>query len=120
MKLRHPDRLGLHIRVVLSDGVVLGPGRAELLESIDAHGSISAAGRSIGMSYKRAWDLADATNAQFRLPLIETARGGVAGGGAHLTEAGRTVLALYRRLEQAASAACADELDALTDLIGPS
>ena len=113
-KLRHPDRLGLHLRVVLADGVVIGPGRADLLQAIGEHGSISAAGRAIGMSYKRAWDLAEAVSSRF---LIETSAGGAAGGGTRLTEAGEAVLAAYRRIEVAAADAVAQELQALTALL---
>ncbi len=117
VKLRHPDRLGLHIRIVLPTGVAMGPGRAELLAGIREHSSISAAGRALGMSYKRAWDLAEAMNASFLEPLIETSRGGASGGGAHLTRMGETVLELYGRIEVAASAASSRELDALEGLL---
>ncbi len=118
-KLRHPERLGLHLRVVLPSGVVIGPGRADLLEAIREHGSISAAGRVLGMSYKRAWDLTEALNSGFRSPLVETSAGGAAGGGTRLTAAGEAVLATYRRIESAAAAATADELRALESLIAP-
>ena len=116
-KLRHPDRLGLHLRVVLAEGVVIGPGRAELLEAIRQHGSISAAGRAIGMSYKRAWELTEAVNTAFRSPLVETSAGGAAGGGTRLTEAGEAVLAAYRRIEAAAAAATATEVRSLARML---
>ena len=116
-KLRHPDRLGLHLRVVLPQGVAIGPGRAELLEAIRDRGSISAAGRAIGMSYKRAWDLTEAVNHAFRFPLVETAAGGAAGGGSRLTATGEAVLAAYRSLESRAAAATTDELRTLTSLL---
>jgi molybdate transport system regulatory protein len=116
-KIRHPDRLGLHLRVVLPDGIVIGPGRAELLQAISDHGSISAAGRAIGMSYKRAWELAEAVNGRFHTPLIETSAGGVAGGGTRLTAAGKAVLAAYRRIEHTAADAVQQELQALTALL---
>ncbi len=116
-KLRHPDRLGLHLRVVLADGVVLGPGRADLLQAIRDHGSISAAGRAIGMSYKRAWDLAEAVNNRFGTPLIDTSAGGVAGGGTRLTATGEAVLAAYRRIETAAAEAAGQEIRALEALL---
>nr|WP_321984862.1 LysR family transcriptional regulator [uncultured Lichenicoccus sp.] len=117
LKLRHPDRLGLHLRVVLAGGVVIGPGRADLLQAIRDHGSISAAGRAIGMSYKRAWDLAEAVNSRFHTPLIETSAGGVAGGGTRLTKAGDAVLAAYRRIESAAAVAVSPDLQALSSLL---
>ena len=78
---------------------VFGPGKADLLEAIGREGSISAAGRAMGMSYKRAWSLVEEMNIGFEAPLVESARGGAHGGGAHLTEEGRAVLADYRRLE---------------------
>lgn len=78
--------------------LVFGPGKADLLEAIDSEGSISAAGRRMGMSYKRAWSLVEEMNTCFETPLVESARGGAHGGGAHLTDAGRAVLADYRAL----------------------
>ncbi len=119
-KIRHPDRLGLHLRVVLPDGIVIGPGRAELLQAISDHGSISAAGRAIGMSYKRAWELTEAVNGRFHIPLIETSAGGVAGGGTRLTAAGEAVLSAYRRIERTAAEAVHQELQALTALLSGS
>ncbi len=116
-KLRHPDRIGLHLRIVLPGRVIIGPGRAELLEAIREHGSISAAGRALGMSYKRAWELAEAVNAAFRTPLIESSAGGAAGGGTRLTADGEAVLAAYRRIEAAAASACADDVNVLTRLL---
>ena len=117
VKIRHPDRLGLHLRVVLRDGVAVRPGRAELLEGIREHGSITAAGRASGMSYKRAWALIESMNTGLREPLVEASRGGAVGGGTRLTAAGEMVLALYRRIEAAASAASAPEIDRLAGLI---
>ncbi|MGH7156097.1 MAG: winged helix-turn-helix domain-containing protein, partial [Acetobacteraceae bacterium] len=74
--MRHPDRLGLHLRVVLGGRVALGPGKAELLDGIAETGSIAAAGRRMGMSYKRAWLLVEEMNAMFADPLVNTAKGG--------------------------------------------
>ena len=88
-----------HLRVTLSEDFYMGPGRADLLEGIAATGSITAAGKGMGMSYKRAWGLVQALNAGFGAPLVETARGGATQGGAQLTEAGRIVLARYRSLQ---------------------
>ncbi|MDE2515155.1 MAG: LysR family transcriptional regulator [Rhodospirillales bacterium] len=118
-KLRHPDRLGLHVRVVLDGAVVLGPGKADLLDGIAATGSIAAAGRRMGMSYKRAWMLAESLNAMFAGPLIDAAKGGAGGGGAALTPLGQRVLDAYRRLEQAAERAGAAELTAMRRALGP-
>jgi molybdate transport system regulatory protein len=94
------------IRLTRDDGtVVFGPGKADLLEAIDATGSIRAAAESLGMSYMRAWTLVRTMNAAFRSPLVEKERGGAAQGGAHLTERGETVLSLYRRMEKRAGSA---------------
>lgn len=87
----------LQLRLIFGD-VSFGPGKADLLELIATHGSIAAAGRAMGMSYKRAWDLVEEMNALFRSPLVVTERGGAGRGGARVTEAGQAVLARYRRL----------------------
>lgn len=100
----------LRLRVVFGDGAMIGPGKADLLERIRDTGSISAAGRAMGMSYKRAWMLVETLNALFREPLVESTRGGAQGGGAHLTDAGTAVLALYRRMEARATEAAADDI----------
>ena len=104
VKLRHPKTVGLRIRVVLGDGLIIGPGRADLLDGIRETGSIAAAGRRMGMSYKRAWQLAETLNASFHAPVIVAAKGGVAGGGAHLTPLGEEVLDAYRTLVRTAHA----------------
>src|SRR5215213_7513603 len=72
----------LRVRVILRPGTLLGPGKADLLDAIDATGSIAAAGRRLGMSYKRAWYLVDTMNAYFRAPVVVSTKGGKAGGGA--------------------------------------
>ncbi|MEO0915146.1 MAG: LysR family transcriptional regulator [Pseudomonadota bacterium] len=95
---------------------MLGPGKADLLEAIDAEGSIAAAGRTMGMSYKRAWQLVETLNASFGAPLVTRSRGGASGGGAALTDMGRNVLAAYRRIEAGAAGAVAADLGALENL----
>ena len=107
----------LRIRVVFGDAEMIGPGKAELLERIDRCGSIAAAGREMGMSYKRAWQLITTLNAMFRDPLVESTRGGPGGGGAVLTDAGRHVLTLYRGFEEDAARAGAGRLAALQALL---
>ncbi|MFU8883566.1 MAG: winged helix-turn-helix domain-containing protein [Rhodobacterales bacterium] len=111
----HPATL--RIRIVFGEEEMIGPGKAELLERVDRCGSIAAAGREMNMSYKRAWQLIGALNAMFREPLVDSTRGGAGGGGAVLTEAGRTVLQLYRTFEAEAAAAGAPRLDDLTRLL---
>ena len=82
-----------------------GPGRADLLEAIDREGSISGAGRALGMSYRYTWLLVDSMNRCFAEKLVETAMGGGRGGGATLTPAGRRALDAYRALEETLSRA---------------
>jgi molybdate transport system regulatory protein len=87
------------VRVHLGPELMLGPGKAELLEGIAATGSIAEAGRRMGMSYQRAWSLVQTLNAGFAEPLVERQRGGSGGGGARLTATGERVLDLYRAVE---------------------
>lgn len=108
----------LRLRIVFADGSWMGPGKAELLERIARTGSIAAAGREMGMSYKRAWQLVEAMNAIFRDPLVLSARGGAKGGGATVTEAGAAVLAAYRGVVEAAGRAGAGQLAALEEMLG--
>jgi len=98
-----PRSLGLHIRIVAADRLVMGWGRADLLMYIAETGSIAAAGRRMQMSYKRAWALVEAMNITFRAPLVAAAKGGAGGGGAQLTALGKEVLAAYRAVEAAAT-----------------
>jgi molybdate transport system regulatory protein len=109
---------GLQIRIITGGGDWLGPGKADLLEGIRDTGSIAAAGRRMGMSYKRAWGLVEVLNAMFAGPLVTAARGGPEGGGASLTATGARVLDLYRRLEVKGNAALAEELRAIAALAG--
>lgn len=104
------------LRVVLGPETLLGAGKADLLAGIAETGSIAAAGRRMGMSYKRAWYLVDTLNGYFRAPLVASIKGGRSGGGATLTETGQTVLALYRRLQRNAEAAITAELSELAAL----
>jgi molybdate transport system regulatory protein len=101
---------GLTLRVLADGGPAMGPGRARLVKLIDETGSISAAAREMGMSYRRAWQLVEAMNASFREPVVITAVGGRRGGGAQVTEFGRSVLELYTRMEEEASAAIGTDL----------
>ncbi|MBI3715312.1 MAG: LysR family transcriptional regulator [Betaproteobacteria bacterium] len=98
------------LRILFGEDIAIGPGKADLLEAIRDTGSISSAGRKLGMSYKRAWNLADTMNRCFREPLIDTATGGGGGGGAHLTRFGEAVLTSYRRMEIRTDAAIREDL----------
>jgi molybdate transport system regulatory protein len=87
-------------RVLRSRDVLLGPGKADLLEAIGRTGSLRLAARSLGMSYMRAWKLVQTMNGAYTEPLVSTARGGSAHGSASLTRTGRAVIALYREMER--------------------
>jgi molybdate transport system regulatory protein len=101
---------GLTLRVLAGAVPAMGPGKARLVELIDATGSISAAAREMGMSYRRAWQLVEAINSSFRQPVITTAIGGKRGGGAVVTDFGRRMVEAYGRMESKASAAIAADL----------
>ncbi len=111
--------LQLRIRIELAGARILGPGRAELLALIQSTGSIAAAGRQIGMSYKRAWILVEAMNRSYAQPLVEAMKGGAGGGGARLTPAGGEVLLAYQSLAQDCSKAAAAQLERLQKLLPP-
>src|SRR6188768_2685407 len=83
------------IRIMFRKAIAMGPGKADLLKAIDASGSISAAARSLGMSYRRAWLLVDTMNQSFKAPVVETLTGGQKGGGARVTDTGHEVLRRY-------------------------
>jgi molybdate transport system regulatory protein len=104
----------LTLRIDFDGERQIGPGKIKLLELIDSSGSISGAGRQMGMSYRRAWLLVDALNRCFREPLVAAQVGGVKGGGAALTPFGRAVVGHYRAIEKAAETAGADHVGALT------
>ena len=110
----------LRLRVVFGPAGMIGPGKAELLERIARTGSIAAAGREMGMSYKRAWQLVETMNAMFRAPLVMRTRGGAKGGGAEVTETGHAAIAAYRALEAEAKAAGAPHMERLAAMLKPS
>lgn len=111
------DTTRLRIRLYFKNGTMFGPGKADLLALIAKTGSIAAAGRELGMSYKRAWGLVDTMNAMFEQPVVESSRGGAQHGGATLTATGERVLALYRSLEANTRLASVTELDGLEGLL---
>ena len=103
----------LTLRIDFDGDRAIGPGKIRLLELIDAKGSISAAGREMAMSYRRAWLLVDNLNRCFREPVVAAQTGGASGGGAALTALGRAVIGHYRAIEQGAAAAGKDHVGAL-------
>jgi len=110
----------LSIRIDLDSKSRIGPGKVLLLENIHACGSISAAGRAMDMSYKRAWDLVDEINRICRQVAVQRQTGGKQGGGAVLTPFGASLVARYRKIERDAANAVRKELQALRTDIGRS
>lgn len=106
----------LSIRVDLAGGVRIGPGKVALLEQIGRTGSISAAGRALRMSYRRAWDLVEELNRSLGCPVVTTTAGGPGGGGASLTPTGEAVVGEYRAIETAARSAARRHIAALARL----
>ncbi|MFZ5724574.1 MAG: winged helix-turn-helix domain-containing protein [Pseudomonadota bacterium] len=105
--------LKIRARITVGEEIAFGPGKAELLAAIADCGSISAAGRQLGMSYRRAWLLVDTMNRCFREPLVLAATGGRQGGGAQLSPLGEAVLAQYRALQSDIERAAAPHFTAL-------
>jgi molybdate transport system regulatory protein len=103
----------LWIRVLTPSGGRIGPGMIALLKAVDAEGSIAAAARALGMSYRRAWLLLEQAKDALGAPVIATSIGGAEKGGATLSESGARLIALYDRIEEGANAAVAGELEQL-------
>jgi molybdate transport system regulatory protein len=98
--MTNPLPLKIKIQIYCGDEIAMGPGKADLLDAIVREGSISGAGRSMGMSYRRTWMLVDTMNRCWDQPLVETLAGGSRGGGAKVTKFGRNVLAHYREVQR--------------------
>jgi molybdate transport system regulatory protein len=105
------------IRIMLRKAIAMGPGKADLLRAIEETGSISAAARTLGMSYRRAWLLVDTMNQCFKSPVVETLTGGQRGGGARVSELGHEVLRRYLEMEAKAAASVQRELAQFTRLM---
>lgn len=111
-----PGEVRLFLRVIAGERRLIGPGRADLLEWIDRTGSISEAARQMKMSYRRAWLLVEDLAQQLGRPVVETAQGGRRGGGAILSDAGRSLLHAYRRMQRLAERELAADLDRIRRL----
>ena len=105
------------LRILLGRSIAIGPGKAELLGLIDDTGSISAAARAMGMSYRRAWTLVETMNTAFREPLVAAATGGKGGGGASVTAFGHEALKRYRIMEDKAALSVTTEMEAFTEML---
>ena len=110
----------LSVRIALDPEGRIGPGKIELLEAIAACGSISAAGRKMTMSYRRAWDLVEELNGLFESPVVERQVGGKNGGGASLTPLGETLVRRYRAIETAAFDVARRDLEQLQSIAAPA
>lgn len=110
-------KIQFRLRIVLGDDIAVGPGKVDLLEAIGDAGSITAAARTLGMSYRRAWLLVDTMNRCFEAPVVTAEAGGASGGGARLTPTGAEVVRRYRRMEANAAKAGKDDLAALSRLL---
>lgn len=97
----------IKIQIFCGGEIAMGPGKADLLDAIRSHGSISAAGRAMGMSYRRAWLLVDVMNRCWQDRLVGTVPGGGHERGAHVTPTGEAVLSAYRALQAVTDAAAA-------------
>lgn len=115
-RARRPE---VRFRMRITDGgvIAVGPGKIALLEAIASTGSITAAAKSLDMSYRRAWLLLDELNRSMRTPAVDSAKGGQHGGGSALTEAGRQLVDLYRRIETTAVGACEADIKVLMALL---
>ena len=111
--------LRLTLRLDVGGRATLGPGKVRLLELIGETGSISAAGRAMGMSYRRAWALVENLNATFAGPVVAARPGGAGGGGADLLPLGTEIVQLYRALEQHAAVRGGAELERLRTVLAP-
>lgn len=116
MKHETPE---VHFRLRITKGpdIAIGPGKIDLLEAIARTGSISAAAKSLGMSYRRAWLLVDMMNRCFESAVVAAGAGGARGGGARLTPLGEDIVRRYRRITVAAQKAGAADLAAILRLL---
>ncbi|CAN5329200.1 LysR family transcriptional regulator [soil metagenome] len=113
------SKVQFRLRIYRDDSIAIGPGKVSLLEAIAETGSISAAARSLGMSYRRAWVLVDEMNRALASPAVTAAAGGSHGGGSVLSEVGQALVTHYRAIENTARLASAADVAALNRLLAP-
>ena len=105
------------LRITQANEIAVGPGKVALLEAIVTTGSITAAAKALGMSYRRAWLLVDSMNHMFKLPVVDAAKGGKQGGGTSVTATGLKVIECYRRIDADALKAGARDIKKLNSLL---
>lgn len=113
---RTNPEIRVRLRIDVDHEAAIGPGKIALLEAIAETGSISAAARKLEMSYRRAWLLVEDINGRMRAPAVTRAKGGTRGGASDLTETGRKLVELYRKLEKATYAHAARDIRTLATL----
>ena len=113
------SQVRFRLRVTRGDDIAVGPGKIDLLEAIARTGSITAAAKTLGMSYRRAWLLVDTMNRNFKTPVVDAESGGTHGGGAAITPLGAEVIERYRKIETIAEKATAADFRALKRLLKP-
>ena len=119
MKPHSNSQVRFRLRVTRGEDIAVGPGKIELLEAIAQAGSITAAAKALGMSYRRAWLLVDTMNRNFKTPVVDAEAGGSHGGGAAITPLGAQVIERYRRIQATAEKAAAADIRALKALLKP-
>ncbi len=112
-----PPAVRFRLRITSGDAIAVGPGKIALLEAVGSTGSITAAAKSLNMSYRRAWLLLEELNRSLARPAIDSAKGGVQGGGSELTDVGRQLIELYRRIEANAAKTCREDIKRLLALL---
>ena len=105
------------LRITAGETIAIGPGKIALLEAIAATGSITSAAKSLDMSYRRAWLLIEELNSALGHPAVDSAKGGQSGGGSELTDVGRQLIDVYRRIEATAEMACAADIKLLMRML---
>ena len=110
-------QLRFRARITTGDVIAIGPGKIALLEAIGSTGSITAAAKSLDMSYRRAWMLMDELNRSLRVPAVDSAKGGASGGGSALTASGEQLIVLYRRVESTAALACKSDIQQMFKML---
>jgi molybdate transport system regulatory protein len=114
-----PAEVRFRMRIRKGEHIAIGPGKVALLEAVHAHGSISAAARSLQMSYRRAWLLIDELNRSLQSPATISEQGGQSGGGCVLTPVGEDIVRLYRDVERIAAQSCGEQIASLVGMLKP-